>query len=71
MRGRVMSLFGTAVFGTVPIGSLLMGFIIGATNPRFGIVFSAVLTLAIGVGLVVTYGENVRHILELQGAYIN
>ncbi len=69
MRGRVMSLFGTAVFGTVPIGSLLMGLIIGATNPRFGIVFSAVLTLAIGVGLVVTYGENVRSTLELQGAY--
>jgi len=69
MRGRVMSLFGTAVFGTVPIGSLLMGLIISATNPRFGIIFSAVLTLAIGVGLVVTYGENVRSTLELQGAY--
>lgn len=69
MRGRVMSLFGTAVFGTVPIGSLLMGLIIGATNPRFGIVFSAVLTLAIGVGLIVTYAENVRSTMQLQGAY--
>lgn len=50
MRGRVMSLYGTAFLGTTPIGAPLIGFVIGLTNPRVGLlvgVASALLTTAL------------------------
>ena len=50
MRGRVMSLYGTAFLGTTPIGAPLIGFIIGLTNPRVGLLvgaFSTLLTAAL------------------------
>ncbi len=52
MRGRVMSLYGTAFLGTTPIGALAVGALIGATNPRVGLLAGAVLTLAVGAWLV-------------------
>ena len=45
MRGRVMSLYGTAFLGTTPIGAPLIGFIIGLTNPRVGLLVGAFSTL--------------------------
>jgi len=47
MRGRVMSLYGTAFLGTTPIGAPLIGVVVGLTNPRVGLlvgVVSALLT---------------------------
>ena len=49
MRGRVMSLYGTAFLGTTPIGAPLIGFIIGLTNPRVGVGIGAVAVLATAV----------------------
>jgi MFS family permease len=66
MRGRVMSLHGMAFLGTTPIGSPLMGLIIGVTNPRVGLFIGAVLTVATGIGLVVTMGQNIRSTASLQ-----
>ena len=60
MRGRVMSLYGTAFMGSTPIGAPLMGLIIGATNPRLGLLVGALSTLVIGVWLIVTHEQNVR-----------
>ncbi len=54
MRGRVMSLHGMAFLGTTPIGAPLMGLIIGATNPRVGLLVGAALTLATGAALATT-----------------
>jgi len=48
MRGRVMSLYAIAFFGTTPLGAPLMGLISGASNPRFA--------MAIGAGLAVVTG---------------
>ncbi len=45
MRGRVMSLYGTAFLGTTPIGAPLIGFIIGLTNPRVGMAVGATAVL--------------------------
>jgi len=50
MRGRVMSLHGTAFLGTTPIGAPLMGLIIAASNPRVGIFVGAALTLMTDCG---------------------
>jgi MFS family permease len=66
MRGRVMSLYGTAFLGTTPIGAPLMGVIIGATDPRIGMFVGALLTLATGLGLVVTMRRNVRSVHSMQ-----
>lgn len=46
MRGRVMSLYGTAFLGTTPIGAPLIGFAIGLTNPRVGLLVGVVSALA-------------------------
>lgn len=54
MRGRVMSLHGMAFLGTTPIGAPLIGLIIGASNPRVGLLVGAVLTAATGVALAST-----------------
>ena len=71
MRGRVMSLYGTAFLGSTPIGAPLLGLIIGATNPRLGLFVGAVATLAIGGWLVATYGQNVRSTQALQVAHVD
>jgi MFS family permease len=50
MRGRVMSLYGTAFLGTTPIGAPLIGLIIGLTDPRVGLLvgaFSVLFTAAL------------------------
>ena len=52
MRGRVMSLYGTAFLGTTPIGALIVAGIIAATNPRVGILVGSSLTLVVGLCLV-------------------
>jgi MFS family permease len=51
MRGRVMSLYAMAFLGTTPIGAPLMGVIIGASNPRVGMIVGSALTLATGIAL--------------------
>jgi MFS family permease len=54
MRGRVMSLYGTAFLGTTPIGVEIVGRVIDATNPRIGILVGSLLTLLTGVALALT-----------------
>jgi MFS family permease len=66
MRGRVMSLHGTAFLGTTPIGAPLMGLIIAASNPRIGIFVGAALTLLTGLWLVSVMKQNVRSTQVLQ-----
>ena len=66
MRGRVMSLHGTAFLGTTPIGAPLMGLIIAASNPRVGIFVGAALTLMTGLWLVTVMKQNVRSTQALQ-----
>lgn len=68
MRGRVMSLHGTAFLGTTPIGAPLMGLIIGASNPRIGIFVGAAITVVTGMWLVTMMKQNVRSTEALQGA---
>jgi MFS family permease len=51
MRGRVMSLYGTAFLGTTPIGALVIAAIIAASNPRVGMLVGSLLTLATGLAL--------------------
>lgn len=58
MRGRVMSLYATAFLGTTPIGALVIGSVIAATNPRVGMLVGSVLTVATGVGLSVAYRRH-------------
>lgn len=57
MRGRVMSLYGTAFLGTTPIGAPLIGFIIGLTDPRVGLLVGA----ASIVVTVVLLAAQLRH----------
>ncbi len=59
MRGRVMSLYGVAFFGTTPIGAPLIGFIIARSDPRMGLFVGAALTLATAVGLLATVRASV------------
>ncbi len=60
MRGRVMSLYGTAFLGTTPIGAPLIGVIVGWSNPRIGILVGAVLTLMTGGWLLLNLRHNLR-----------
>ena len=60
MRGRVMSLYGTAFLGSTPIGAPLIGAIVGWSNPRIGILTGAVLTLVTGGGLLMNLRHNLR-----------
>jgi len=53
MQGRVMALHQTALFGSTPIGALLMGWIIHVSSPRLPFLLggiSAVLCAAVLVG---------------------
>ncbi len=68
MRGRVMSLYAIAFQGTTPIGAPLVAAIIAVTNPRIGIGLGAVLTLATGLGLVVTLRRRSAEVSSLQPA---
>jgi len=56
-RGRVMSLYAMAFLGTTPIGAPLMGLIIGASNPRVGLLVGAGLTVATGAALALTWSR--------------
>ena len=60
MRGRVMSLYGTAFLGSTPIGAPLIGAIVGWSNPRIGILIGAILTLLTGGWLLVNLRHNLR-----------
>jgi len=51
MRGRIMSLYAIAFFGTTPLGAPLMGLISGASNPRFAIAIGAALAVVTGIFL--------------------
>ena len=66
MRGRVMSLYGTAFLGTTPIGAPLIGLIIAATNPRVGILVGSSLTILTGLGLLLQSRSHARESKVLQ-----
>ncbi|HUY42225.1 MAG TPA: MFS transporter [Acidimicrobiales bacterium] len=51
MRGRIMSLYAIAFFGTTPLGAPLMGLISGASNPRFAIALGAGLAVVTAIFL--------------------
>ncbi len=59
MRGRVMSLYATAFLGTTPVGAILMGVIISASNPRVGILTGSLITLATGLWLLISVRRKV------------
>ncbi len=64
MRGRVMSLYGIAFFGTTPIGAPLIGLVIRASDPRTGLLVGSILTLAVGAWLAVTVARSSARSLE-------
>jgi MFS family permease len=68
MRGRVMSLYTIAFLGTTPFGAPLVGVLIGATNPRIGILLGAILTLFTGLWLVLVLRQSNRPSMALQSA---
>jgi MFS family permease len=68
MRGRVMSLYTIAFLGTTPFGAPLIGVLIGATNPRIGILLGAILTLFTGLWLVLVLRQSNRPSMALQSA---
>ncbi len=68
MRGRVMSLYTIAFLGTTPFGAPLVGVLIGATNPRIGILLGAILTLFTGLWLVLVLRQSNRPSIALQSA---
>lgn len=54
MRGRVMSLWAIAYFGTTPIGGPIIGYIGDHANPRVGLLVGGVASLiAAGLGFIV------------------
>ncbi|MDE3082410.1 MAG: MFS transporter [Acidobacteriota bacterium] len=64
MRGRVMSLYGIAFFGTTPIGAPLMGLIIKMSDPRTGLLVGSSLTLLVGAWLATSYLRTPAKVLE-------
>jgi len=68
MRGRVMSLHGTAFLGTTPIGAPLVGLIVGLTNPRIGMGCGAVVTLLAGLWLFIQLPASRKSHKELREA---
>ena len=68
MRGRVMSLYTIAFLGTTPFGAPLVGVLIGATNPRIGILLGAILTLFTGLWLVLVLRQSNQPSMALQSA---
>jgi MFS family permease len=68
MRGRVMSIYTIAFLGTTPLGAPLVGVLIGATNPRIGILLGAILTLLTGLWLVLVLRQDNRPSMALQTA---
>ncbi len=68
MRGRVMSLYGTAFLGTTPIGAPLIGFIIGLSNPRVGLLVGFASALLTTVLLTVQWRSSRTNVVVLQAA---
>ena len=68
MRGRVMSLHGTAFLGTTPIGAPLVGLIVGLTNPRIGMAVGAGITFLTGLFLFVQLPASRQSHKELREA---
>jgi MFS family permease len=66
MRGRVMSLHGTAFLGTTPIGAPLIGLIVGLTNPRIGMATGAAVTLLAGLFLFIQLPASRKSQIELR-----
>ena len=58
MRGRVMSLYATGVLGTTPVGALIIGQVIQASDPRIGILIGSLLTIATGSWLLFAFGRG-------------
>lgn len=54
MQGRVMALHQMALFGTTPIGALMMGWVIQATSPRVPFVLGGLSALVCAVALLGT-----------------
>jgi MFS family permease len=53
MRGRVMSLWAIAYFGTTPIGGPIIGYIGDHANPRIGLLVGGLSAfVAVGVGYI-------------------
>jgi len=61
MRGRVMSLYAIAFLGTTPIGAPLVGLIVSWSTPRVGILVGSSLTIATGLGLVLSRRRDERN----------
>jgi MFS family permease len=53
MQGRVMALHQTALFGSTPIGALLMGWIIQISSPRVPFVLGGAAALVCAVAVIV------------------
>ncbi|NNN01837.1 MAG: MFS transporter [Acidimicrobiaceae bacterium] len=68
MRGRVMSLYGTAFLGTTPIGAPLIGFIIGLSNPRVGLLVGFASALLTTVLLTLQWRSSRTNVVVLQAA---
>jgi MFS family permease len=61
MRGRVMSLHGTAFLGSTPIGAPLVGWIISQSNARVGIFVGAMVALGTGLMLLRALVKEGQH----------
>ncbi|MEI7654961.1 MAG: MFS transporter [Actinomycetota bacterium] len=61
MRGRVMSLHGTAFLGSTPIGAPLIGWIISQSNARVGIFVGAMVALGTGLMLLRALAKERQH----------
>ena len=58
MRGRVMSLYATAILGTTPIGALAIGLAIRLSDPRVGLLIGSLLTLGTGLWLLASFRRD-------------
>jgi predicted MFS family arabinose efflux permease len=50
-----MSLFATAFLGTTPIGAIVIGLVISASNPRVGMLVGSILTVLTGLWLLLSF----------------
>ena len=68
MRGRIMSLYAIAFFGTTPLGAPLMGLIAGASNPRVAIGLGAGLAVVTGIFLLASQRSVRQNAKAMQSA---
>lgn len=64
-RGRVMSLIAMAIFGMLPLGSLLVGYIAPVVGTQFTVFMEGVLGVILGIvfykNLINTSNERIKH----------